>query len=235
MTDRPTFTAASSTVGKGTVLLETGYTYFYDEAGGVTTRQHSFPEALLRVGVLADWLELRISQNFLNVRPAGGPRDTGAEDLLLGVKLALAAQDGPLPELGLLLRATVPTGDGSFGTNELRPGLDVLYGWSLTDSLSLAGNTQFSRGIDGTDDDFLDVGQSAALAYSAADNVTLFGEAFALFPSGANDPAVSPRYFYNGGALWLLADNVQLDIRAGLGLNDRSTDFFAGAGLSVRY
>src|SRR4029079_12127360 len=49
-TDRPDFTESATTVGKGVCQLETGYTFTSDNSGGVRTANHSFPEALLRVG-----------------------------------------------------------------------------------------------------------------------------------------------------------------------------------------
>ena len=58
--DRPDFTEASTTVGRGVRQLEMGYTYLRDDAAGSTTSAHSFPEFLFRVGVLTDWLELRV-------------------------------------------------------------------------------------------------------------------------------------------------------------------------------
>ncbi len=75
VTDRPDFTEASSTVGKGRIQLEAGYTFIRDRSGGVTTTSHSYPEALFRIGALADWLEFRLGQNFGNTRtgaPLGG-------------------------------------------------------------------------------------------------------------------------------------------------------------------
>ncbi len=61
--DRPDFTEASSTVGAGVVQVETGYTLVYDDARP-RTLEHSFPEALVRVGVWRDWLELRLGWNW---------------------------------------------------------------------------------------------------------------------------------------------------------------------------
>ena len=58
--DRPHLPEASTAVGKGHVVLESGYTFA--EKGSVRT--DSYPEAVLRVGMFADWFELRIGQNL---------------------------------------------------------------------------------------------------------------------------------------------------------------------------
>ena len=100
--DRPDFTEASSTVGKGRIQLEAGYTFVRDRPGGVTTTNHSYPEALLRIGAFAEWLEFRIGQNFGQTEMAGlgAPFNaSGAEDLYLGVKLGLTEQHRILPEI----------------------------------------------------------------------------------------------------------------------------------------
>ena len=40
---------------------------------------------------------------------------------------------------------------------------------------------------------------------------------------------------FNGGFTYKFSPNLQYDIRAGVGLNDHSDDYFVGTGLSVRY
>ena len=65
-TDRPDYTQNRKTVGRGVVQLESGMTYLQGQ--GNTFDNFSFPETLLRVGVIADWLELRIGQNFASDR-----------------------------------------------------------------------------------------------------------------------------------------------------------------------
>src|SRR5262249_56492641 len=86
--DRPHLPEASTTVGLGRAMLESGYTF---TKKGSSFSQHSYPEALLRTGVFADWFELRIGQNFVNQRQTEDGMTTsanGAQDLYLGMKLA---------------------------------------------------------------------------------------------------------------------------------------------------
>src|SRR4030095_7370854 len=84
VTDRPHFSEASSLVGLGTVQLETGYTFFRNDDGGVKTTLHSFPEPLLRVGVFAEWFEFRLAYNYLienTTTRAGSTRASGSDDI----------------------------------------------------------------------------------------------------------------------------------------------------------
>jgi len=60
--DRPHLPEASTAVGKNRIVLESGYTF--TQKGSAITSQ-SYPEALLRIGMFADWFEFRIGPNFL--------------------------------------------------------------------------------------------------------------------------------------------------------------------------
>jgi hypothetical protein len=52
-------------------------------------------------------------------------------------------------------------------------------------------------------------------------------------PIGAD--TAHPEYYFDRGVTVLLTDNIQWDLRAGMGLNKWADDFFAGTGISVRY
>ena len=137
VTDRPTFTPATSTVGLGRIQLETGYTFFSDESSGSRVRQHSFPESLLRVRIVADWLELRVTQNFMSQQSVGGGNHsttTGAQDLLVGVKLALSKNESWLPEAAIIARLRVPSGSNVYTGNRVLPGLQYAYSWQTVGS-----------------------------------------------------------------------------------------------------
>ena len=114
-----------------------------------------------------------------------------------------------------------------FGTN-------WLYSWELNDRWSLAGSTQFNRAVDsGTDNKYTQWAQSIAVGVSLTDCLGGFFEWFAFFPDDADTDGVEQ--YLNGGFAYLITNNIQWDIRAGLGLNERSQDFLAGTGLSIRF
>lgn len=173
VTDRPDFTEASSTVGRGVVQIESGYTYFSDTDGITETRTHSYPESLLRVGMFADWFELRCAF-FYGTEEVNGVRDFGAEDLYLGAKLALTGQAGILPEMAIVPQITVPTGAAIFSADEVLPGVNFLYSWEVNDFISTAGSTQFNREIEtlpGTG--YSEFIQSWTIGYSLAEKLVL--------------------------------------------------------------
>ena len=41
-------------------------------------------------------------------------------------------------------------------------------------------------------------------------------------------------HWLNGGYQWLIDDDMQFDLNAGLGLNDRTADYRVGVGFSIR-
>ena len=233
VTDRPDFTEASSTVGRGVLQLETGYTYISDEEDSIRTKTQSAPEALFRYGIFADWLEARVAWNYLD-EDVDGDRASGADDLYLGIKIGLTPQEGILPEMALVPQMTVPTGASAFTAGEVLPGANWLYGWDISDFLSTGGSTQFNRSIDDeTADAYTEWAQSWTFGYSLADNLGAYTEWFAFFPHNA-DSAKTEHYF-DGGFTYLVNNDVQCDIRAGVGLNDAAADYFAGVGLSMRF
>ncbi len=225
-TDRPDFTEASSTVGLGVAQLEMGYTFI--RSAGTST--HSWGEPLLRAGVLANWLELRAA--VFPVTEVSQQTDSGLEDLYLGTKLWLTQQKGWLPEVSVVPQMTVPTGASAFTANRVLPGVNLLYGWDVTDDLSIGASTQYNRSVDEFRSAYDEWAQSVTFGRSFTDKVGSYAEWFAFFPSG--NSSVSTEHFLDAGITYLWSENVQFDVRMGKGLTGSSDDYFAGLGLSIR-
>ncbi|HQX53245.1 MAG TPA: transporter [Planctomycetaceae bacterium] len=233
VTDRPDFTEASSTVGRGVLQLESGYTYSSDDDGVSRTNSHSYPEALFRYGVLADWLELRLATTFAG-ESYSGKSSSGARDLYIGVKLGLTPQDGFLPEMAVVPQMTLPTGHSAFTSDRVLAGVNLLYGWDINDFLSAGGSTQFNSAVDeSTDNDYTVWAQSLTAGYTLTDRLSAYTEWFALVPDGADSAQVE--HYGNGGFAFRYTEDIQWDIRVGTGLNSAASDMFAGVGLSLRF
>jgi hypothetical protein len=236
-TDRPDFTETSSTVGLGRLQVELGWTRSEDDDGGIRTRSDSYPETLVRVGMLAEWFEFRVAYNYTDetMRSAGlTSRTSGSEDLYLGVKLALTEQKGVLPEMALTPQMTVPTGSNAFTADEVLPGVNWLYGWDITEWLSTAGSTQFNRAIDdGTGDAYYEFAQSWTFGVSITERLGAYAEWFAFVPTSAD--TMRTEHYFNGGPTYQITDDWQIDFRAGVGLNEAADDWFLGTGMGVRF
>lgn len=237
VTDRPDFTESSITVGMGVVQFEGGYTFTSDDSNEGSTSEHSFPEALWRVGMIAEWFELRIGWNYgasaENVNGGDNISLAGAEDLYIGSKLALTPQSGCLPETGVILQMTVPTGSSDFTAGEVLPGINFVYGWDITDTFSTGGGTQANRALDDNGEDFyVEFAQSITTGYGWTDKFSSFHEWYMFAPAGA--VTSQNQQYFDAGFTYLLSNNIQWDIRAGVGLNQAADDFFAGSGISIR-
>ena len=96
------------------------------------------PEALLLVGIFADWFEFRIVQDTLRQRQTVDEVTTtanGAKDLYLWVKLALTEQKGWLPATVVIPQMTVPTGSAEVTAGRILPGVNVDFGWEVIKDL----------------------------------------------------------------------------------------------------
>ncbi len=238
VTDRPDFTEASSTVGKGRIQLEAGYTHSRNKNAGIQNA-HSYPEALLRVGMFADWLEIRVGQNFSNTRTigiVGHPFSvSGGEDLYLGTKFALTEQKTFLPEYAVVFQMTVPTGPKSLTAGKTLPGMNNLYSWEVNDFFSIGASTQGNAAVDDDGHTYLELAQSVTFGYTFTEKFGAYTEWFAFFPTGAIAPGTTAQHYFNGGFTYKLTPLFQLDIRAGKGLSTSADDYFFGAGFAVKY
>jgi hypothetical protein len=237
--DRPDFTESSTTVGCGLVQIESGYTFTLDESAGRRTVNHSFPEALARIGLFADWFEARIAYNYgiNDVSLVGVPDELdapdGSDDLYLGIKLALTPQEHALPEMALVPQMTVPSGSRGVTAGEVMPGVNWLYGWDVLEWLDAGGSTQINRARDDDGNFFGEFAQSLTTGFHLSERWGAYAEWYMLAPIGHTRERT--QQYFDGGLTFDVTDNLQLDVRAGAGLNDAADDFFTGAGSAIRF
>lgn len=193
-TDRPHFPEAATTVGLGRVVFESGYT-FYGSRSTEFQQQQSAPEALLRIGMFAEWFELRFGQNWASqnvqvITPStnGAPpkttlqNQTGFEDLYLGVKLALTEQQGWMPEGALLLSMTVPTGASSYTNSAVMPGINYDFGWEvIKDLLSIEGVIEAAGATDQLGHHYTATATGLTLVTDLAPNFQNFTEWYGIY------------------------------------------------------
>lgn len=234
--DRPHFPEASTTVGKGQVVLESGYTF---SEKGSSFSSHSYPEALLRIGMFAEWFEFRIGQGFVDQRRtvAGVTKTaTGRQDLYLGVKVILTDQKGYLPEVALIPQVTVPTGGSAVTAGGALPGLNVDGSWEViegrfTVELLVATN----RVRDDVHRSHVEVATGLTGAVHLTRNLEAFVEWDAFYPVETAKVATGPQHYAVGGFVYFITKGLAVDLRVGAGLNERANDFLMGTGFAVRY
>lgn len=229
VTDRPDFTESAETVVAGGVQAEAGYTF--SRVDGVETQ--SLGELLLRVG-LASRVELRLGVNSYLIEKRLGAEEEGFEDAFLGTKVELV--EAPLagtplrPGVAVLVGTTLPTGHESFGGEEMNPEAKLAVAWSLGERFALGSNFNVaSLYEDG--ERYGQVSGSAALGISLTERLGAFVEFFGFSRRSPDGSAV---HFLDGGVTLLTGEDLQLDARAGLGLDDEATDYFLGVGFAWR-
>jgi hypothetical protein len=232
--DRPHLPESSSTVGLGRTVLECGYTY--NTTGGFFPL-HSFPEALLRVGIFADWFELRIAQNIENetITDAFGVRSnpTGATDLQLGVKLALTEQQKCLPESCIIFQMTVPSGSKDFTAERVLPGCHYDASWEIIkDKLSVETVLLADGSVDDHGHTFTLMGDGITVAYDVTKKLEAFGELDSFYASG---DSAAPQHYFVGGLVYFFTNNCEIDFRAGVGLNQHAEGYLLGTGFAIRF
>lgn len=226
VTDRPDATESATAVQPGRFQLEAGYTA--TRAGSLTL--HSLGEALLRLG-LVEGAELRLGLNSYRVEAGEGSDPTGMEDASVGTKVVLHHRaSGALPRIAILADATLPTGSEEFGSGSVQPGGILALAWDLSPGVGLGVNAGYRYAEDGRGR-FDEIRTSAALGVALSESVGAFAEYFADHrPGGARPSEVSA----DGGVTVRLTPDLQLDARAGFGLDSTAPDYFFGAGLAVR-
>jgi len=229
ITDRPDFSAGTSTVAPGRFQFEMGYTF--SRSG--EEEEQDFGELLVRLGILP-WLEGRLGLNsFVLLRSPSADVD-GLQDFMIGFKARLyrrpEGSSWAVPRVSLVLGADLPTGASGIGASEVVPGTALAAAWDLRERLTVGGNVGWVRGFE--DDERFNQGlASLELIYVLTQVVTTYIEWYGLFPE--NQGGGSSNYL-DTGIGWLLSNNLQLDWRIGVGLQDPSPNWFTGVGLSVR-
>ncbi len=227
--DRPYFTKSASVVGLGVWQLEAGYMYGRESYDGEHTF-HSFPDANLRMGVLAEWFEIRLGWTYLNHHDDSNGRDlSGSSDPYVGMKIAVTPQDQMLPETAVLIDTNLPT---SLERNELEPGVDLIYRWRLNDKWSMGGSSEFRRVSLHRRDSAIGFAQSWIFERTIGDVLTGYAEWAMVSVDTPPDP--DTQQYIDGGLLYLLTDDVQFDVSFGYGLNQLAMDYFCGFGVTIR-
>ncbi len=199
-TDRPDQSTGVYTLAKNAFQLETGLLY-----GGVSASDYLLHNTMLRYGLFKK-TEVRVSLDY--------GRQFGATGILpvnLSVKQALVAQNGVLPAITAIADLSLPfLASDPFRPANLPAGLTLAFENELSDHFSLTYNV--GAFADGERDrpNWL---VTTNIGYAPVAQVALFLEYFATYAGG-----VPPDHNADAGILWLLKDNLQLDLAAGTSL-----------------
>lgn len=226
VTDRPDFTESALTVPRGSLQLESGYTF----TGAEDADEHTLGEVLLRIGLL-DRLEARIGLGAHAWIEAPGEDASGFEDPSLGMKAVLAREETAGVAAAVLAGTSVPIGDGDVGEDDWQPEIKLAVSRGLSEAFALAANAGYARASE--DGEGFDQGSaSLSLGIGLSERWGAYAEAYGTFPVS---PSGDDEAVLNGGFTLLLHPLLQLDARAGAGLSEAAPDFFVGVGIARRW
>jgi hypothetical protein len=230
VTDRPDFTESAETVARGRFQIEGGATFTDREEEG----EQSFGEVLIRVGV-ARRFELRLGlDSWVRLDPVGpGSEVEGFADPALAAKAVLRA-DGDerraTPQLALLFGATLPIGSSELREPHAQPFAVLAASWDLSETISLGANLGGGL-VSAGGEQYGELAASVAAGFGLSEKLGAFVELFGFLPEDDGGPSTS---YLDAGFTWLLSNDLQLDVRAGVGLDGDADDLFAGVGLAWR-
>jgi len=214
-TNRPGFSFTPGIVAVGQLQVETGVTYtrFSSESDNL-----ALPAADIRFGI-ADRIEGFVSSVSWEKNEVGADEISGLVDPDLGIKMRLTDANDAF-QVSLLLKVSVPIGNNALTSDRWDPAGGLV--WTSSGRLPLAGTVTVSSLDTG-----LQLDNGLKLPFSLGKGRSAFVEWEANLPEeGAS------AHWLNGGFQWLPAERWQLDLNAGLGLDDDAGDYRAGVGFS---
>jgi hypothetical protein len=233
VTDRPDQTESSVTVPLKSLQIETGFLIETKDIDVHEFTDYSYNSTLLRYG-LQDNFELRVGLEYLGSvnKIEGGGIDTtisanGFSPLYLGFKVMVREEDGILPQIAFLGGLNIPhTADKSFRPDFSAPSFRFAFSHTLTDVFSIGYNLGAEWDGESADPGYY---YSFVVGAAITDNIGGFVEAFGTMPEKSQ-----AEHLMDAGLTWLVTPVFQLDISAGLGLNDNAIDNFFSAGFTYR-
>lgn len=217
-TNRPGFSYSANTVPKGVWQLETGIDFTHFSSSSEST---SLPVAEVRWGV-AQQIEVFTSGISWTDNDNNGGSSSGFTDINIGTKLGISDQDA-ITKMAFLFQLSVPVGEDGFTSDRWDP--TAAFIWSHEGGFPIAGTVKLSKFRSG-----FQLDNGLKLPFSFNDRHGAFVEWEANLPEDGGST-----HWLNGGYQYFLADHMQLDVNAGLGLNERTGDYRLGVGFSYRF
>ena len=215
----------------GDVQAEGGYT-FSRSAG---ERSSSAGELLVRVGVTR-FAELRLEPGSYSWVTSPSGTQSGREDGEVGAKLRLhKAPDenpSPVPAVSVILKSSVPTGGAVFREKRLQPEAELATEWTLTRQVGLGTNIDIASLVADDGRRYTELAVSASFGFDLSPRFGAFAEAYGFVPDNSG---TRRRGYLDTGLTASLSADLQIDVRAGVGLNGTPPDYFVGAGLVRRW
>jgi Putative MetA-pathway of phenol degradation len=238
--DRPGLGTPACTIDPGHFEVELGLAdWTLDRQPDMRTDTILAGDLLVRIG-LAEHTELQLGwtafgHERVRDRIGGGvERRSGTGDLFVAVRRNLLHADGSGTTVAIMPYATLPTGGGAIGAGTWTAGVELPFGFDLSDKIALefAPRVEAAADEDGSGRHLL-FGTVGGIDVDFSESLNAAAEISAMRD---DDPAGHETELLAGLSLgWMARHNLQLDAGANLGLNHDSPDFELYAGVTRRF
>lgn len=156
----------------------------------------------------------------------GEIEEKGFFPLVLGTRVHLLEERGLVPKTALLYAAELPTGSSEFKPEGVSHFIKALFSYTLSDWVDLG----YNLGVRIPDDqDRITTVYTVSFGFKMTDRLTAFTEVYGFLQNEEMN-----RHAFDGGFLYLLRPNLQLDLSGGAGFTATADDGFVSAGLTWR-
>ena len=231
---RPGAADPPTAVAPGSVQIESGITFAREtDAHDPDTDSVTVPELEVRFGLMPR-IEIGVTaEGYVYERRDGASSRSSGSDLGLQAKFHFLDQAGAVPAAGVKLFVSFPTGSDAVTSDGVDPWAEFLFQWNLGERLGVVANLNFGAPSLGVDDSRRIFEFRPQISFEAAIGDRLGG--FVEYFGGVKTRGEDDEHSVDGGFTWLVNDDLQLDLSAGVGLNHAAPDFFVSAGFAWRY
>lgn len=222
VTDRPDQTESSLTVPLASLQIESGVLYGTAKDDFFSEEVLLAPTVLWRYGI-TDRIELRLLTEFASVKDKlTSDKSSGIADLQLGTKIQILKKEDVKTEIAFLSHLIIPTAKSELTLNEVGTINKLSIAHDIGDTFGLGYNIGY---------DYFGFG-SGNLTYSLSFGIGLSDKVgMYVEPYGAFVDIDTHESNFNAGVTYLVQNNLQLDISAGVGLNNEMN--FISVGCSI--
>jgi len=232
VTDRPDITESAVTVPLSAFQIETGIVYQenLENINGINTEVKTISAAgtLLRYGITSS-VELRAGAEFL-YQEAESPEEReitqGIGGIFAGSKIQLLRDHTELPDAAIFFHFNLPAVAEKLKPEKVEPEILLAASHTIFNSLSLSYNF---GGTWESSDELINYFYSSSLGYELIEKTGMYAELFGGFSSAA--PA---SFNFDAGLVYMVLDNLQLDISSGFNFEKPGENWFISSGFSLR-
>jgi hypothetical protein len=150
----------------------------------------------------------------------------------LGFKMPLLKQEDKCrPTISVITSLGVPSGSGDTKAGDVVPEVKFPWNYAINPCWSIYGSV-LGRVPDTNEGQFFQSAATLATSYQFVDWMSVYIEYFGVYPANHHQDCA---HLLSAGPVFRITDNISLDTRASVGLNEQAPDFQASIGFGIRF